>query len=67
VYHTTSCNTQSSVPEDEQNNCPKQVGLNGIINKPDRQGTYNVTVRRVRANIVTVEKQYILHNLFVYL
>ena len=30
----TSCNTQSSVPEDEQINCPKHVELTGIINKP---------------------------------
>ena len=29
----TSCNTQSSAPEDGQSNCPKHVELNGIINK----------------------------------
>ena len=34
VYYNTSCNTQSSAPEDEQNNCPKHVELTGIINKP---------------------------------
>ena len=34
VHYTTSCNTQSSVPEDGQNNCPKHVELMGIINKP---------------------------------
>ena len=34
VYCTTSCNTQSSAPEDGQNNCPKHVELTGIINKP---------------------------------
>ena len=34
VHYTTSCNTQSSAPEDEQNNCPKHVELTGIINKP---------------------------------
>ena len=27
-------NTQSSAPEDGQNNCPKYVELTGIINKP---------------------------------
>ena len=32
-HYTTSCNTQSSVPEDGQNNCPKHVELTGIINK----------------------------------
>ena len=30
----TSCNTQSSDPEDGQNNCSKHVALTGIINKP---------------------------------
>jgi len=34
VHYTTSCNTQSSAPEDEQNNCPKHVELIRIINKP---------------------------------
>ena len=34
VYYTTSFNTQSSVPENGQNNCPKHVELTGIINKP---------------------------------
>ena len=34
VHYTTSCNTQSSAPEDGQNNCRKQVGLTGTINKP---------------------------------
>ena len=34
MYYTTSCNTQSSVLEDGQNNYPKHVELNGIINKP---------------------------------
>ena len=34
VHYTTSCNTQSSAPEDVQNNCPKHFELTGIINKP---------------------------------
>jgi hypothetical protein len=34
VHYTTSCNTQSNVLEDGQNNCPKHVALTGIINKP---------------------------------
>ena len=34
VHYTTSCNTQSSAPEDGQNNCPKHAELIGIINKP---------------------------------
>ena len=34
MHYTTSCNTQSSAPEDGQNNCPKHVEMTGIINKP---------------------------------
>ena len=34
VHYTTSCNTQSSAPEDGQNNRPKHVELTVIINKP---------------------------------
>ena len=34
MHYTTSCNTQSSAPEDWQNNCTKHVELTGIINKP---------------------------------
>ena len=34
VHYTTSCNKQSSAPEDGQNNFPKLVELTGIINKP---------------------------------
>ena len=34
VHYTTSSNTQSSAPEDGQNNFPKHVELTGIINKP---------------------------------
>ena len=34
VHYATSCNTESSAREDEQNNCPKHVELTGIINKP---------------------------------
>ena len=33
--------------------------------KQDRQWTHNITLRRVRAAIVAVEKQWILHNLSV--
>ena len=34
MHYTTSCNTESSAPKDEQNNCPKHVELTEIINKP---------------------------------
>ena len=32
--HTTSCNTQSSAPEDGRDQCPKHVEVIGFINKP---------------------------------
>jgi len=35
--------------------------------KQDRQCTHNVTLRRVRATTVTVEKQWILHKPCVHL
>ena len=34
VHYTTSCNTQSSAPEDGRDHRPKHVELIGIINKP---------------------------------
>ena len=34
VHCTTSCNTESSAPEDGRDHRPKHVELIGIINKP---------------------------------
>jgi len=34
VHYTTSCNTQSSAPEDGRDYRPKHVELFGINNKP---------------------------------
>ena len=34
MHYTTSCNTQSSAPEDGRDHRPKHVELTGIINKP---------------------------------
>jgi len=34
VHYTTSCNKQSSAPEDGRNHRPKHVELIGIINEP---------------------------------
>jgi hypothetical protein len=34
VHYTTSCNRQSSAPEDGRDHRPKYVELIGIINKP---------------------------------
>ena len=33
VHYTTSCNTQSSAPEDGRDHRPKHADLIGIINK----------------------------------
>jgi len=37
----------------------------GLTYNKDRQCTHNVTLRRVRATIVAVENQSVLHNLSV--
>jgi hypothetical protein len=34
VHYTTSCNTQSSAPEDGRDQRPKHIELIGIINEP---------------------------------
>ena len=34
VHYTTSCNTESSAPEDGRDQRPKHVELIGVINKP---------------------------------
>jgi hypothetical protein len=44
----------------------KQITLK-LSNTQDRQSTYDVTLRRVRAAIVAAGKQCVLHNLCVYL
>ena len=53
VHYTASCNTQSSAPEDGQNNCPKHVELIGIINKPlllHLVGVYIVYINDAQSN-----------------
>jgi hypothetical protein len=58
VYYTTSCNTQSSAPEDGQNNFPKHVELTGITNKPlllHLVGVYIIYILIVFINIAEPE------------
>ena len=53
VHYTTSCNTQSSAPEDERDHRPKHVELIGIINKPlllHLVGVYIIYVNDARSN-----------------
>ena len=47
---------------------PAQYSLReNIKTNQDKQCTYNITMRRVRATIVAVEKQSVFHNLCVHL
>ena len=79
VHYTTSCNTQSSDPEDGQNNCPKHVELTAIINKLlllhlvgclyysynfVREGNRNVN-RRCRALYITSRREFWKKYLFL--
>ena len=53
VHYTTSCNTQSSAPEDGQVHRPKKVELIGIINKPlllHLVGVYIIYINDARSN-----------------
>ena len=43
----------------------RSLEANVIFSKQAKQCTYNVTLRRVRAGIVAVEKQWEICNLFV--
>jgi hypothetical protein len=52
--------------------CNIVINLRTVLNvhskyKEDRQSNHSVTLRRVRSNVVAVEKQYVLHILSVYL
>ena len=53
VHYTTSCNTQSSAPEDGRDQRPKNVELIGIINKPlllHLVGVYIIYINDARSN-----------------
>ena len=53
LHYTTSCNTQSSAPEDERDHRPKHVELIRIINKPlllHLFGVYIVYTNEARSN-----------------
>ena len=52
-HYTTSCNTQSSAPEDGRDQRPKHVELIGIINKPlllHLVGVYIIFINDARSN-----------------
>ena len=53
VHYTTSCNTQSSAPEDGRDHRPKHFELIGIINIPlllHLVGVYIIYVNDARSN-----------------
>ena len=53
VHYTTSCNTQSSAPEDGRDQRPKYVELIGIINKLlllQQVGVYIIFINDERSN-----------------
>ena len=62
MHYTTSCNTQSSAPEDGRDQRPKHVDMIGIINKPLL--LHLVGVYKVEFFVTT---RYMLHNHVVFL
>jgi hypothetical protein len=53
MHYTTSCNTQSSAPEDGWDQSPKHFELIGIINKPlllHIVGVYIIYINDARSN-----------------
>ena len=53
VHYTTSCNTQSSVPEDGRDHRPKHVEMIGITNKPSLSylvGVYIIDISDAQSN-----------------
>ena len=60
VHYTTSCNTQSSAPEDGRVQRPKHAELIGFINKPlllHLVGVYIIYVHDARSNKYQMNRQ----------
>ena len=60
MHYTTSCNTQSSAPEDGRDHRPKHVELIGIINKPlllHLVGAYIIYVNDAQSKKYQIGKQ----------
>ena len=68
MHYITSCNTQSSAPDDGRDHLPKHVELIGIINKPlllHLVGVYIIYVNDARSNkyhITSIYNGYQLDN-----
>ena len=60
VHYTTSCNTQSSAPEDRRDHRPKHVELIGPINKPSLLhlvGVYIIYIDDARSSKYQINMQ----------
>ena len=65
VHYTTSCNTESSAPEDGRDHRPKHVELIGIINKPlllHLVDVYIIYVKDARSN--KYQNQILHHKIY---
>ena len=63
MHYTTSCNTQSSAPEDGRNYRQKHVELIGIINKPlllHLVGVYIIYINDAQSNKYHINRKYYL-------
>ena len=64
MHYTTSCNTQSSTPEDGRDRRLKHVELIGIINKPlllHLVGVYIIYVNRARSEKYKIRRDIIMN------
>jgi len=60
VHYTTTCNTQSSAPEDGRDYRPKHVEPIGIVNKPlllHLVGVYIIYINDARSNKYQISKK----------
>ena len=64
VHYTTSCNPQSSAPENGRDQRPKHIELNGIINKPlllYLVGVYIIYINDARSDKYQISSNFIFH------
>ena len=68
MYYTTSCNAQSSAPEDGRDQRPKHVELIGIINKPlllQLVGVYVIYINDARSNKYQIIQMLLISELYI--
>ena len=67
VHYTTSCNTQSSTPEDWRDHRPEHIELIGIINKPlllHLVGVYTMDISLLPSLVIISTDNFPLNILF---